>query len=426
VSDVSQQAGQGDLLVNNLLYKQPKALSLAVNRTYHRQWFQRDQYSAGSTAIIDWNTGTSYVNCANSYLIFKVLLVTTVTATTGNFASGSATNLIREVKVRSRSGTELDRTERLNLYEKVNNRYTFTESYLQKFGSVMGFGDVSRDGTSDAAILNDVTATTFIIPLKCLGGVFRPIKGQLMPPQLASGLHCEISFETAARALFLKVQGSGTGVITGYTISDIQMMLDSTEMSDDTQKTINMESASNGLEYSYPRIYTAVTSHPSAQTTVSIQVRKAVSQASVATTVVLSQADQTDFTADSMASVDWDTTQWYYRLGALYFPHQRISDEAKDGKESYIQAQMTYDKLKHPFSESSVDVADFKTGGDGAMCASFGKDTGLNLSGLPINNSRILEVQATFDTFTGAREIVTYLEYIAVSRSWIDQVSVAL
>ena len=68
---------KGDLLVNNLIYRQPQQLSLAVNRTLKRQQFQRSSYEAGETAIINWNTGSDSVNSPNSYLVFTVKLTGT-------------------------------------------------------------------------------------------------------------------------------------------------------------------------------------------------------------------------------------------------------------------------------------------------------------------------------------------------------------
>lgn len=125
VSDVSNENGDADLMVNNLIYEQPKALSLAVNRTYHRQYFQRDNYTGGvgTTAICDWNTGTTFVNLANSYLTFKTKLISDNESSSANFGSGSAMNVIREVRIRSRSGTELDRVVRANLWSKFDSLY---------------------------------------------------------------------------------------------------------------------------------------------------------------------------------------------------------------------------------------------------------------------------------------------------------------
>src|SRR5689334_11586455 len=62
VCDVLQQAASSDLLVNNLSYHQPEALSLAVQRAYSRQFFQRRSYTNGETAIIDFNSGTDFVD----------------------------------------------------------------------------------------------------------------------------------------------------------------------------------------------------------------------------------------------------------------------------------------------------------------------------------------------------------------------------
>ena len=70
-SDVSvQDSGDADLLVNNLTYESPKALSLATNRSYQKSFFQRSVYAGdrSTTMICDWNSGTSFINCANSYL----------------------------------------------------------------------------------------------------------------------------------------------------------------------------------------------------------------------------------------------------------------------------------------------------------------------------------------------------------------------
>ena len=54
VSDVSSGGGSSnDLLVNALVYQQPKALSLATSRSFVRQQFQQQTYSGSpSTTMI--------------------------------------------------------------------------------------------------------------------------------------------------------------------------------------------------------------------------------------------------------------------------------------------------------------------------------------------------------------------------------------
>jgi hypothetical protein len=401
------QSVKGDLLINNLVYRQPKSLSLAVNRTMKRQYFQRSSYGALETAVLDWNTGSDYVHPDNSYLTFTILL--TGTAPVGGWGVGSAVNVIDSITIRSRSGTELDRVQRVNLWSKNDIRHSKSADWVSRYGTMMGYPGVGT-ALSGAAV-------KFVIPLSALSGFFRPVGGHLIPPQLASGLHIELALADHRTAVLL-----ATGALTGYTLGSISMMCDCVTLSDDTQKTLNMESASSGLEYTYPRIFTSTNSVQS--TAVNVQVRSAVSQANIVTGVLLTQANVLDEDSDSLISETWDVESWQVRLGSLYFPHQAIQN-AGDGLESYMIAQQTYDKSRHPHAENSVALSDF-TGGHGIMSASMEKDQSLNLSGMPINNSRVLECRATLQSYTNPIEFVVFLEYTAVAKAYIDNCIVSI
>jgi hypothetical protein len=434
VSDVSKQAEDADLLVNNLSYHQPEALSLVVARQYNRQFFQRSSYSPGETAVIDFNAGTDFTDPGNSYLTFKVGL--TGTDPVGNFGHASAMNCIKQVTIKSRSGTELDRIERANLWSYWYTRYTESAAYLGRQGPAEGFPAFSNIDKPVGTTVNDIpanleaTARRFFIPLKRLAPFFNPVrKGQKIPPQLMSGLHMEIVWESAAVALF-----TFSGTVTSYAISELAIMTDSACMTDDVQRTINEQSASDGLEYVYPRIWTDT--YAASGTQINAQIRKAVSQATIAWSIPMASADQV-ITADSMSAIAWGCTKFQYRLGALYFPQQYIQDDSKDGVEAYAQALETFDKLKHMHNESSVSLGNFVLGaagtadyrggpgGLGCMAVSLEKDTALNLSGLPVNNSRVLELNATLAT-AADREVVTFLEYLSVARSYVDNTAVSI
>jgi hypothetical protein len=417
MSDVSQQSGSSDLMVNNLVYKQPAALSLAVNRTYKKMFFQRSAYTGdkSTTMICDWNTGTSYVNCDNSYLSFKVAL--TGTTPTASFGSGSAMNVINEVRIQSRSGTELERLQNANLWSKFDSLYTKPKGNLETVGSIQGFG-ATLDPVVDGANLG-ATFKRFVLPLYVVSPFFRPMKKQLLPPQLASGLHFEFVLEDFRTALL-----GITGTTTGYNIEGLYFNLDCVDMTDDVQRTINMESAQDGLEYTYERIFTSISQLPSSQLSISMQLRKAVSQACFATTLTVSQADRINIAKDPLCCVPFNYTSFQYRLGALYFPNQEVQD-AVDGVEAYMIAQETYDKLKHPYSEGAMNLTNFKLK-HGILAASFEKDTNLNVSGLPINNSRICELNATYEAVVEPLEVVTFLQYCVVSRSYIDNCALSI
>ena len=417
-SDVSvQDSKSADLLVNNLTFESPKALSLAVNRSYHKSFFQRSQYTGdrSTTMICDLNSGTSFINCANSYLAISVQLEGGAGGA-ASFGSGSAMNLINEVRIRSRSGVELDRVQNANIWSLFDSVYSRSEQNLDTIGALEGFSTGRLPANSTTEVDN---TTKFLIPLGCISPYFKPMQGQLLPPQLAGGMRIELSLEDFRTALY-QVGGN----ITGYKITDCYLQLDSVELTDETQRTLNMDSAKDGLEWSYERVYTTITQQPSAQTSISAQVRKAVSQACLVYSLAISAADRVDITKDSLVAVPFNTSSFQYRLGSLYFPNQRI-ENGVDGIESTLIAYETFDKLRHPFRGTSVTPATFKEK-FGIMAASLERDQSLQFSGLAVNNSRTLELDATFASVAENLEVYTFLTYCSVARAFIDNTSVAL
>ena len=431
---------KGDLLVNNLIYKQPKALSLAKTRTHVKQFFQRSDYlsAPNKTAIIDWNTGASYVDVGNSYLGLTVIVQSDVQSNYG-FGDGSAMNLISRITIRSRSGTELERLEGANLWSKVDMQYSLPKNFRETMGSAMGMDDITNRYSYLTSKTDGLPVETYavqlLIPLKQLCPFFRPLKGQLLPPQLASGLHIEIVFENTNTAICVPTDFPGT--ITDYDVKDIHFMLDTVELSDETQKALNMESADNGLEWVTPRVYTAITSLPSGQTQTSVQVRKSCSQATMAYSVLQDTSDLNVVTQDSMNSKDIGglrNINWQYRIGSLFFPQQPVVEKsvtANPGNfitaQSYFEALYAFDKPKHPYHECSVSSREFQFGGAAIFAMTASKNDDLFLSGLPINNSRVLEFNLNWeDEVPTDKRLTTFLEYIQVVKCFVDNTAVAI
>ncbi len=418
VSAVSvENERDADLMVNNLTYEQPKALSLATNRTYEKSFFQRSQYlgDRSTTMVVDINSGTSFVNCGNSYLAISVQL-TGIEGSFASFGSGSAMNIVNEVRIKSRSGVELSRVQNANTWSLFDSVYNRTKQNLETVGALEGFSEELNPANSTTAV---DTTTKFLIPLSCISPYFRPMDGQLLPPQLASGLRIELSLEDFRTALTLI-----GGTVTGYNITDCYLQLDSVELTDETQRSINMDSAKDGLEWSYDRVYTTLTQIPANQLTTSVQVRKAVSQACYAYSIMVNSADKLDITKDSLVAVPYNSPTFQYRLGSLYFPQQRL-ENASDGSEPCMIAYETFDKLRHGFHETSVTPATFRTK-FGIMAASLERDQSLQFSGLAVNNSRTLELDAQFVSVPENQEIITFLVYCGVARAFIDNTSVAV
>ena len=440
----SADSKRGDLLVNNLIYRQPQALSLAKSRTQVKQFFQEADYESAQskTAICDWNTGSSYIDVGNSYLGFEIYAKNTAGNSPFSFGIGSVMNAIERITIRSRSGTELERLEGANLWSRIDSDFSMSSNRKETMGSLMGMGGEPQiydqqgvpsprlDYTTTASDGSFSSPVTLMIPLKRLCPFFRPLKSQLLPPQLASGLHIEIVFEKTA-SVFLQPDAA-TDLITTYDVKDIHFLLDTVNLSDETQKTINMESADNGLEWVTPRVFTAKTSMPSGQNQVSVQVRKSCSQATMAYSIQQSISDLNDVKKDSMMSrVNvWKTT-WQYRIGSMFFPQQPVVDMesfTSTGAKSYYEALYAFDKPKHPYHSGSVNIRSFNQG-KSVYAMSASKNDDLFLSGLPINNSRVLEFNLEIEEPAGGesdRMLTTFLEYIQVVKCYVDNTAVAI
>ena len=298
----------------------------STERTYTRLFPQNQSSGPGQTTVFDFTSGTSFSNNYNGYLTFDVVL--TATGVTGagpsaNFGSGSAMNLINQNTLKSRSGTELSRVENSNVWSKFYHVNSLPKEYLARNGLVEGWGP-TRIAASDPANVfgpsgsggvTPAQVSKFCIPLSRLSPFWDPIKRNLKyPAQLCSGLHYEIIWESVATAMVQKSAG-GLGTITGYTLSNIAIMLDTTTMTDEVQRSINVEAAQNGLEITYHSIYTTQQTLIGGSTNLNLQLRKAVTQANFAMLVMINQAAIGDISVDSFLAFGADFTSAQYRLG---------------------------------------------------------------------------------------------------------------
>jgi hypothetical protein len=235
-----------------------------------------------------------------------------------------------------------------------------------------------------------------------------------------SGMKIEIEFENVNTAL---VASGGAGTINNYEVTELCLITDNITMVDDVQKTINQQSATNGLEYVYPRWFHA-TDAIGTTTAISAQMKKAVALANIAIAVSVPSANASSISLDSFISMPWATSEFQFRLGALFFPNQMIKDPRYDAVEAFHTALITFNKYKHPEFDSAVSYTDFKTGGRAVMAVTLERDAALELSGLPVNNSRVLELLGT-EAPSESRNIFLCLEYTSIARSYVDNVVVS-
>lgn len=216
--------------------------------------------------------------------------------------------------------------------------------------------------------------------------------------------------------------------IPSYVISDIHFQLKSVQLTDSAQRILNEHSAVNGLEIVYPD-YQNTQIQQNASGSTFVEVRHAASRALSAFAVVRHQDSIDAQTVDSFASSYNRLKTWQWRLGSLYFPNQPMSTKTGDAidanPETYTYALDAFGKLTgggrcavkygdwltpHEHAVSAGSFYSKNTPGPAQTICSADEFSGLqvipvslerstlfNLSGIPINNSRVLSFHGTFD-----------------------------
>lgn len=391
---------------NNLSYKFDSVLNLSDNRTLKKQYFDTREYKSDSLsqAVSTWNTGVSLVDTKNSYLKLD-FLITDGTGVT-NFGIGSVMNLINEVKITHTSGVELSRTQNANHYHCATLYDRHDNDWLDTTGTLMG---VTQEGTN----IEVDKKHTYLIPLCELDPFFELYDDKLLPANIASGLRIELTFENLNKAIF-KAPGTEH---TSYTISGIEFRTQCVDLYDSAISELNKEASTNGLEITYDRIHTV--SSQVTTTSDNIEVRKAVGLAKKAIAVFIPTASLANQETDSFKAAQYNFTSWDYRLGNQYYPHQAIENAA----EAYYTALITGQNTK--YKSPGISLSNFTDDGYAKLACMLETDDSLNLSALPINSSRILELRFTRSVSTAVTAFV-FLTYTTLTRASLSNCSVKI
>jgi hypothetical protein len=356
--DQSSGEGGGDskrmglMTVNDLNYVLEPDLSVAVNKSAKKHFFQSAEYASNQTGICIINSGADYVDTRRSYLSFEA----TCTAPTDAFGyfglHGSACNLINTLTVSTRSGDELCRIQDFGLLKNMMIPLEHDDDWMKTVGAAMGVGACVPDSTS---------RRRFVIPMYELAPLFG--YGRLMPAMLMSGMRFQFTWEKPTTALFggLNKLQSGAGddtthgfperrEITDFKITNAYFTLQSVQLSDSIQRGLNELSATNGLEIVYTDWEKTEAFYGSTNTAVNIEIRKSCSRALKAFARVRAINDgNTPGFNDSFAAepgFPWKEYQW--QLGSLYFPQQPVRSQSDDpwdiAPEAYANLLESVDK----------------------------------------------------------------------------------
>jgi hypothetical protein len=395
---------------NNMSYSLETPASLVTQRTDKRLYPQQRVASNGQTITFILNTGTSMVYQLNSGLYVKIEAVGIADALACGFGSGSAMNIVQNIRIYSRSGVELTNTTRMNLYRRFTDKYHESPDWFGNVGSLMGYTDDDSTATftGTAAGVADRTKE-FVIPLRLLHPFFAEMSGRFLPANMASGMRVEIDLESPVVA-FQGTTNAGDSPVS-YTVQDSYLSLQTVDLMSSAISSLNKQASTSTLEYTYTDIMTARNT-VGVSTNININVNKSVSFAMKAVGLLQNAGAAALPQNDSFAAPFLPASYWY-SLGSQQMPSNQLIDNTPL---SYMMALASYGKLKTPSREGSVSKQNF-IDSYGVYAVSLERSDTLQLSSLPINSSRMLRFEATLDA-PGVDLVSTiFLTYLANARS---------
>ncbi len=431
----ADMAKQGIIDINNLNYSLKPDLSVTTSRTTTTQFFQNQSYAENSTMVCILNTGSSFIYGPNSTLSLDVKILNVGTAGVINgvklLAPGSAASLIQRITIMTRSGVVLERIDGSHVLSAIKVNFEHGKDWFNTVGQLMGADSGEYvNGVFNYNVLSVGSTYRFQIPMSILSGLFQ--YENLLPSALMSGLRIELTLNPASQCLMAADTTAGTDY--QYQIFTPRIMCDSYMLTDSITRALNESAASSGLEIVFKTYFTTVGSRSNTNV-INVESRRACSRAMSAfyieltprSSVLATNPLNTDFITANVGPVQ---TQW--RAGSLYFPNSAITGTPPQvSAENFQMALQTFNKYASPIN-SRLDFGQFRgivfgttTEAFNIMSTTFERSSVLDLAGIPLSNSRVLALNATFaDSATTAKTSYLFLEYITLARVFISNCTV--
>lgn len=396
---------------NALIYVRPSNIALIDRRVLKSYNFSSNTYELGSTLQLISNSGGDSVWGPSSYLRLEYTAGATL-----DFGQGSILNLFKSIRWTHRSGEILEFTDNVNVLANLKRYWAYSRDDRIKLDGLLGtVGGTAFKNIKPAGV------HIAIIPLSILCGLFDN-KSQYIPASLLAGAKLE-----------LELAPNRTVTIDGKLATQISaikptLLLDSSQLYDVVNKQLLEEQSDidqSGIQFSYMTYFNsaAVTS----TNAVNIDIQQSASLTSQIIAVVRDNNKVTsDFQfADAMDFIQ-PFTQSQYRLGSLYFPQQQVNVPAgatyavtqSNSQEWYGIGLQSFCAFVDQFhkaagSASSIQFQPADVDADlsnnsfqtGKACLAFCLEKsacGLELTGEPTNNSRILNFSGVIGVPTGS------------------------
>jgi len=443
-NNAQENVAQSDSMVDALLqvsklqYRMPPALGIVSRRNYREDYFQRSEYNAGSTMILDCQTGSDFVDSTNSYLVFNL----TALGVPASLASGSAFNIANRVLIKTRTGREWSRVENSNLITKFMQVYSCEGDWLRTLGQSQGYTDdkFGKEVTTD-------TGVVFVVPLWAVAPCFN--RKELCPSQTMEGLRIEIYLESSPNVF----RDNGSGAPTGYTVNNPRIVWDCFDLGDAYKRKIAEMASRQGLNLLHKELFhTIVAAGSASQTSFNFDVKKAASKALKCHIITRAQQQIDTETYDSLGSLAYDYSRIQAHIGADYFPQFPLEcnisasgSNLNNLNEVYYQTMFAHGKTNQCYnppsvtpeqydSQNSIDENNAPAHRENCMISiNLNKSNVSDLQGYVVNTSRALIVDLQSAVRAGnfpagnanvTRRLDVYLEHLRVLKQYISNAEI--
>ena len=406
---------------NNLMYDITPDLSVCTSRSNKESFFQLSEYTTGSVANCILNTGSELIHPRNSYITFETRFPaeSTSTNTVSWNNKDTAYNFFESLVITDRAGNQIERIEDVSILAPSRIWQETSQEYLETVGSNFGY----EAGVAAVARSPQGNGTRWCIPLRWMSGLFDI--DQLLPAQLCSGLRLQIRFRTLEE---IGVWASAPDAVQDkILISNCRIVLDSCKMTDSVARQLNLRSANNGLEIEFRTWASQKSTETGA--TANVEQKKAVSRAFKAWAHMREESGNPTWQESQVGTsngIRLKSLQW--RAGNLYFPQQPLRGTTPGSllAEVYHNLLQMNGKLDCPIRPSAIKRSDYAFGGGVAAYSTMGlipvdliRSTVQEVSGIPLNNSRVLVLNAEF-TDARTRYVRIFMEHLRVARLFMD------
>jgi hypothetical protein len=368
--------------------------------------------------VVLMNTGAQYINGRNSYLTLDVTNLSKDAGASGVKAwfggyGGSACNLIERLTITSRDGAILERVDRAGILAAIKVQYMHDEAWRFKGpGSTMGCKtDLA------AADWDDNETVRFIIPLSAISPIFASTSA-LWPAQVMSGMRFEFIFASGANALL----GPNADDVMNYSIVNPRITTEGYVLSDLVMRSLNTMASGSGLELTTQTTHTTIDGRTS--NTLNLEAGKSVSRAlgyifKERATDIERASNVSHFKSLDQSAIENYVTEWSARVGSQYFPQSSIRGVSPrlTSPELLGLTQRGVGKFyQDHFVSTGVSEEDFRTG-SAVVIQTLERSTVVKLAGIPLSNSRILAINASWNTGnTKASQVELFLQYSQLLR----------